>query len=204
MQTWIRKFICAYMPAQQVVGNRVSHLTGAVVTQADTGNRIAHVCPFVQTSIDQDQYWIEESTLTNQDQPQIEALLRQRAQDFMAAVPPYNPMATGQPVAAPALVIHKTFMTIFPDVIHSAGPLQLFDDIHAALKVDFVRMGLMLGQFYDGCPHNEGGIYAPQWLSIVLSSPVPAFAIRYLLRHDHLFTRQPPVTQEYEKYFPPA
>src|SRR5262245_41248059 len=87
MQRWIERFICAYMPAQQVVGNRVSHVTGAVVTAADTGNRIAHVCPFVRTSIDQDQYWIEESTLTNADQPQIEALLLQRAQDFMALAP---------------------------------------------------------------------------------------------------------------------
>jgi hypothetical protein len=39
----------------------------------------------------------------------------------------------------------------------------------------------------------------------MLSAPVSALVIRYLLEHDHLFTRHPPaVTQGYERYFPSA
>src|SRR5258708_3391018 len=81
MQTWIRRFICVVKPRQLVVGKRTDHLSNLPVTQElfDAKDRAAHVCPFVQTSLDRDEYWLEESTLSNDDQAGIEALLLRQA-----------------------------------------------------------------------------------------------------------------------------
>jgi hypothetical protein len=97
-------------------------------------------------------------------------------------------------------------MTVFPTVIHTRGKFPLWDDIHANLKPEFVEQGLMLGQFYHGCPFEEGAIYAPEYKSIILSSPVPAFAIRYMVRQDNVFNLHPKaapwVSAAYKKFFP--
>src|SRR5207249_843382 len=115
-------------------------------------DRAAHVCPFVQESLDHDQYSMLESPLSDADGDAIEALLLRQMEDFVAEAPAYDPMGTGSPVPAPAHVIYKTWMTIFPNVPHERGPLPLFDDLHAKLKPRFLARGMMIGQFYNGCP----------------------------------------------------
>lgn len=57
------------------------------------------------------------------------------------------------------------------------GPLQQL------LKPAFVAEGLMLGQFYEGCP--EGGIRNPDFRP--LRSPVPLLAIRQMVPSDYPF-----------------
>lgn len=202
VQTHIERFICAVMPRQKVVGNRINHQTGRLVTQAEANAKAqaAHVCPFVQESINRGDYWIEESGLTNNDRPQIEDLLRQRALEFIAQAPVYDPRIKVQP-AGPQYV-YKTYMTIFPNVVHPKGQLQLFEDIHKTVKPELAEMGLMLGQFYYGCPQDA--IYDNTWKNVVLSLPYPAFAIRYMVVHDQKFNGTPPARTAvaYLKYFP--
>lgn len=62
--------------------------------------------------------------------------------------------------------------------------MPLFDDIHHDLKTEFMRNGLMLGQFYKGCP--QAGIYDSRFRPLG-TVPWPCFAIRYMAAHDHLF-----------------
>lgn len=202
VQNRILKFVCGVMPRLNVVGNRISIATGQPVTQAEANAKAqsAQVCPFVQESINRDEYWIEEVVLTNSDRPLIEDLLRERADEFMAQAPAYDPRITGKP--AGSRYIYKTYMTVFPNVVHPKGQLQLFEDIHKSVKADLTDMGLMLGQFYHGCP--QPAIYNPTWTGVVLSLPYPAFAIRYMVAHDKKFNGQPPARTAiaFQRYFP--
>ncbi len=201
---WVDKFICAVMPRQLVVGNRKDE-AGNEVTQemADNKDRPAHVCPFVRDSIDRDLFWIEESHLGVQDGAAIEQLLREQMNDFINYPPPYDPVTTGQ--GAPMPVLSKTFLTFFPRIKHhSRGRLPLMDDMHSSLKPDFMQAGLMVGQFYAGCP--EPAVYTAQtpkpWTDI-LNSPYPAFAIRYMAWHDHLFIKPGGLGYlQYKQFFP--
>lgn len=211
MQNWVRKFVCVVKPSQRVVGNRIDHVTNQPVTQEQfdaEDNRAAHVCPFVQESLDRDQYWMLESPLGAADGDAIETLLLKQMEDFVAEAPAYDPMATGIPVAAPADVVYKTWMTIFPNVPHERGPLPLFDDLHKRLKPKFLHRGMMIGQFYNGCPWEEGAIYAPQFKSVILSSPTPAFAIRYMVAQDRIFNLSADapnwIKDAHRRYFPDA
>jgi len=153
--------------------------------QFDTEDRAAHVCPFVQTSLDRDQFWIAESDLTHAQGDRVEALLLEQMEGFLVAAPAYDPPRSGKP--APEECIYKTWMTIFPNVPHQRGPLPLFDDIHKKLKPTFMARGMMLGQFYNGCPWEQAAIHAPELKSYILNSPTPAFAMRYLVSQDKIF-----------------
>jgi hypothetical protein len=181
-QSWIEKWVCSVTPKQQVVNNR--HDYGRIVTQAmyDRHGRPAHVCPFVADSVDRDLYWLEESALTSK--ADIKTLLRNQILDFVAAPPAFDPTAAKRPAGLPQL--WKTFMTIFPQVKHpsSSGAMPLFDSIHSELKTEFMQRGLMLGQFYPGCPQQ--GVYGPAFRPLGIC-PWPAYAIRYMAVHDHLF-----------------
>ena len=195
---WVERFPCGTLTKQNVVGHRRDH-AGDLITQADfdAKTRKAQVCPFVRDALDIDNVWLEESALTEDDQADIEALLRSQISPFLKTNPPYSPSVTGTPAAMPALL--KTFVTVFPRVLYKSGSLPLFEAIRSTIKVEFVRNGMMLGQFYHGCP--QGGIYNP--LFKPLSAPWPAFVIRYMVKGDSIFNSDNPVWfKEYQKYFP--
>jgi len=147
-----------------------------------------------------------ESPLGDADAGAIEALLLNQMEDFVSEAPPYDPMGTGSPVHAPADVIYKTWMTIFPNVSHERGRLPLFDGLHQALKPRFMARSMMIGQFYNGCPWEEGAIYSPDFKSVILSSPTPTFAIRYMVAQDHIFNLHAEaadwIKEAHRRYFP--
>jgi hypothetical protein len=201
VQRRIQRFICGVMPNQNVVGNREDYFTGQIVTSANAQakDRSAHVCPFVDESIQRDYYWIEESLLTSQTD--IESLLLSQIPHFLNDGSPYNPVSTDSPAGTPH--IWKTYMTIFPNVTHPPGSCPMFDSIHTNLKSLFYACGLALGQFYYKC--TQGAIYNPSWTGATLSMPYPAFALRYLVKHDRLFTPTNTSTllyKIYKHYFP--
>ncbi len=126
--------------------------------------------------------------------------------DFLVTDPAYDPMETANPVAAPDGVIYKTFMTIFPKLNPARGKFPLFDAIHQNLKPEFMARGMMIGQFYNGCPYEQGAIYAPEFKSVILSSPTPSFAIRYMVSQDKIFNliEDNPawIKETHRRYFP--
>lgn len=75
---------------------------------------------------------------------------------------------------------HRAVLLVFPDLL---GRGDVIDDVHAVVKIEAVRAGLMLGQFHAGCaePSARNGGFA------VNRSPVPLFAIRHMTVHDILF-----------------
>lgn len=199
-QRWIETFICGTSKAQNVVGNRHDDL-GLMVTDLmfTNKNRWAHVCPFVRDSLDYDLFWIEESDLDDQAELAIERLIKGQISTFKNSDPSFDPLTAGRGAALPEL--WKTFLTFFPRVKHrSGGSVRLMDDLHGRLKPVFVKEGLMIGQFYAGCP--QPSVYNPSWTH-VLTSPYPAFAIRYMAKHDHLFISPgTPERDVYATFFP--
>lgn len=199
LQNWIEKFVCAPQSKQNVINNRCDDFDQPVTKlMFDNRNRWAHVCPFVRDSLDYDMFWMELSSLDGQHPEAIERLLRQQMKDFQLCEPAYNPVAKNKAAEFP--VLWKTFMTFFPIKRHSEDGVAfpLFKRLHDLLKPDFVQAGLMLGQFYAGCPQE--GIYNRHWPA--LQSPRPAFAIRYMAKHDKLFVKEDqPEYVHYQKFF---
>lgn len=195
---WVEMWVCGISPKQGVVGSRRDW--GLIVTQemADRGGRPAQVCPFVADSLDRDLFWMEESDLTVAND--IKRLLRNQIPAFVSAQPAHNPMTGNVPARLPEL--WKTFLTIFPQVQQrSTGGMPLFDAIHADLKTDFMKNGLMLGQFYQGCPQE--GIHSANFKPLGIA-PWPCFAIRYMASHDYRFFDRTNVDHEqaFLRYFP--
>jgi hypothetical protein len=208
MHGWLVKFICQTSPLQNVVGQRHKD-DDSLVTQEefDRGERPAQVCPFVADSLDADNFWVERSAFTKEQTQQISLRLTQLIDEFVAAPPAYDPRKTGKP--APTNILTKCFLLYFPNfsATKSRGPLKEIDQLHSAHKPIFMGSGLAIGQFYPGC--EQEGIYtdpnqpAPRKKFLSLVSPEPAFAIRYLAKHDSVFNRKGSDFRPfYEKYFP--
>ncbi|HYO09140.1 MAG TPA: hypothetical protein VER17_09220 [Tepidisphaeraceae bacterium] len=182
VQRWIERFICGTSALQGVVGRR-DHPDGGKVTQAqfDAGEKIAHVCPFVRDSIDNDLFYIEESPLTSP--LQIRKLVLSRADDFIRAEPAFDPIAQGRAATMPVAL--KTMLIWFPNYqSEKPGADKKVDQIFKWMITEFIRKGLMLGQFYRGCA--EASVHNPPWRK-VLTAPYLAFALRYMQPHDKLF-----------------
>jgi hypothetical protein len=201
MQNWVERFVCRPAEHQRVVGNRDDGY-GSKVSQLmfDNASRWAHVCPFVRDSLDYDVFWIEETPYTASQGNEIKEVLRAQTGVFKTSAPSFDPLQSGE-AKLPAL--WKTFFTIFPAVecrSRKTKPFPLFDEIHKELKPEFVSAGLMLGQFYPNCP--QPGVYNEAWIR-PLVSPYPAFAIRYMAKHDHLFiSKDSREYKSYQKFFP--
>jgi len=92
----------------------------------------------------------------------------------------------------------------------SRGALKQIDELHKAFKPRYMESGLGLGQFYPGCPiegvytdteEREPRVARKKFLPLV--SPEPAFAIRYLAKHDSIFNPEgSEFRYAYEKFFP--
>ncbi len=200
MQNWVENYVCGTQAEQKVVGNRHDNLN-LTVTQLmfDRKNRWAHVCPYVIDALDYDSCWLEESDLDGSHPSAIAHLLLTQLKDFKKTPPAHDPVLQG-PAPLPAL--WKTFITFFPRIVRNprSGPFPLIDDLYTQLLPSFVREGLMFGEFYPGCPST--GIYNPEWPKSFVC-PFPAFVMRYMAKHDHLFiTRNSAIWDAYNSYFP--
>jgi hypothetical protein len=74
----------------------------------------------------------------------------------------------------------KTILVLFPDVTTADAPL-LVDRAQELLKTEFVRAGLMVGEFHPG-PPSAPGLWNKAFRP--LHSPVPLLAIRHMVPTD--------------------
>jgi hypothetical protein len=200
MVKWVRN-LCVPRKGHPVVGNR--HFPpGSDVTQRmfDRKEKAAHVCPFVEDSINARLFGIEESLLGDSDISTIEALILSYIGIFKQAPPAHDPVPLHQPATLPALL--KTTLTIFPNInsTKSASAVAILN-LHKKLKPEFMRNGLMLGEFAPN--YRSGNIYSPGHPPNVSSAPTPSLAIRYMAQHDEIFTPiSHPCRPFYDAYFP--
>ena len=93
--------------------------------------------------------------------------------------------------------IFRSIIVTFPSIAESDAP-PLIEKVQRELKPDFLRDGLMIGEFYPECP--APGIHNAAFRA--LQSPVTAIAIRHMTLQDAPFMLQHARHRElYEEYF---
>lgn len=93
--------------------------------------------------------------------------------------------------------IFRSIIVVFPFIAEGDAP-RLIQEVQQELKPDFLRDGLMIGEFYPHCP--APGIHNAAFRA--LQSPVTSIAIRHMTPQDAPFMLQHPRHRElYEEYF---
>jgi hypothetical protein len=82
--------------------------------------------------------------------------------------------------------IFSATMMAFPDIPHDEAP-ELIDGTREALKPEFVREGLMLGEFHANNHHS--GLHNENFHP--LRSPIPMLVIRHMVPSDIVFLSKP-------------
>ena len=132
------------------------------------------VCPFVKPSLDKGKLLTRFSyEIDGSDREKIE----QKTYEYMRAFMEI-PLSNEQDRLSTALVV------AFPNIPQDKS--GVLDSIQVQVKTEFVRNGLMVGQFHQTC--SEPGIHNGDFA--VSRSPFALLAMRYMALHDILFLNQ--------------
>ncbi len=130
--------------------------------------RGGNVCPYTAPALKRHTLWFTAMTKTDLNQ-----------QDILDAINVYREWFLELEPTDKTQSIFKAIMIAFPNLNAEQAP-QFIDATQAILKKDFVKNGLMLGQFHEACP--EPGLHNSEFRP--LQSPVPLLAIRNMVRTD--------------------
>ncbi|QFZ19884.1 DUF6875 domain-containing protein [Saccharothrix syringae] len=136
----------------------------------DLGRRGA-VCPFTDTSLQRGLFYLSVHPGRPAGVEELAALLLDYRDWFGLLEPRTGPGAQ-----------FKTILVLFPELTG----FDVVDRAQRALKPDYTRDGLMLGEFHPG-PPQKGGLWNPEFRP--LHSPVPLLAIRHMVPTDFPFLR---------------
>jgi hypothetical protein len=147
--------------------------------------RSGPVCPYTRTAIERDLYLLA--------CPQLDGSL----EAIRAVVPAYREEYLARAATIePRLRGFLTFAIVLSD--YKGMESDDLDAVQASLKGDFVRRGLMLGQFHPDC--EAGGLWNPAFRA--LRAPIPLLAIRTMVKFDRPFlVDDPAYLAEYEARF---
>ncbi|MFR9753860.1 DUF6875 domain-containing protein [Nocardia sp. 004] len=132
------------------------------------------VCPRLASSIDRNQVWLVTISTTS-------ATVVESVQTAWILADLFGELFTTDDDFR-----RGTLLAVFPD-LDPASAAAFIDDGHARIRSDFVRRGLMLGEFHPAS--SVGSVHNPAFP--VMQSPVPMFAVRALTSHDILFLDRP-------------
>ncbi len=148
--------------------------------------RVGPVCPFARPALDRDMLWIATVSGEQPEFTKLVAELRTFRDTFLALASADGPDG-----------LLKAVFIAFPDLVDFA----FIDALQQELKPDFVDVGLMVGQFYDGCA--ERGLWNADFRP--LQSPVPLLAIRHMVGSDFAFLNtSAPWIEAYLRRFAPT
>lgn len=137
--------------------------------------RKGSVCPFVQASLDQRKFYLSVYPGRPRDATAVASALLPFRDWFLELAP------TAQGTAA-----LTTILVLFPDLLPQEVD-RVIDDAQEVLKTEYVKRGLMIGEFHDG-PPNKGGLWNPDFRP--LRSPVPLLAVRHMVPTDFPFLKE--------------
>lgn len=129
------------------------------------------VCPFTQPSLNKHLFWLAPYLDITEDGSAVEAAVKVYLDWFLAL----------DPVSGPDKV-YKTILIIFP-TLNSKNAASILQPLQHRLKPEFVKQGLMVGQFFEGC--DEPGLWNAAFRP--LQSPLPLLAIRHMVPSDFPF-----------------
>jgi len=166
-----------YSPKEQDSVLRVArHVTDFLAQPHPNLGRQGNVCPYLPDSLEKqlcrltvtgasDIYKIKEAMLSIRDV-------------FIEM----NPSSAKVNLAVPGDFLLKAIIVAFPEV-----PIEktsyIISTVQKELKPQYVHAGLMIGEFYPGCP--EPGLHNPDFRP--LQMPIPALAIRHITKFDAPF-----------------
>ncbi|HWN42413.1 MAG TPA: YbaK/EbsC family protein [Thermoanaerobaculia bacterium] len=132
------------------------------------------VCPFVQASMDKQLFLL--SVCPGRDFEQEEVVARvMRYRDYFLDL---------EPRSGPESLL-KTLLILFPDIPLADVP-RLIDTTQERLKPEYVKKGLMIGEFH-AIPPAKPGLWNPDFRP--LRCPVSMLVIRHMVSSDFAFLR---------------
>ena len=139
------------------------------LTQPDPAlGRPGPICPYIAQSISKRMLWVGRVTgpaITKDDMIAVVDDVYDLYQQFMRSDGHQRD--------------HRAILTVFTQLHDTA----LIDEIQALRKTQFVERGLMLGQFYPGCPHP--GLWNPNYHP--LDAPAAMLVVRTMVATDYPF-----------------
>lgn len=132
--------------------------------------RTGAVCPFTDTSIKKNLFWVAFVRGNNLDHDGMVGLLGEIAAAFPGMSPADGPDS-----------IYKAVVLVFPELTD----FSQIDAVQHQCKTSFVKRGLMVGQFYPG--HQHGGLHNPDFRP--LDAPFAMLGVRRMVISDYSFLR---------------
>jgi hypothetical protein len=129
------------------------------------------VCPFTAPSLSKELFWLTVEDGADLSGPESAEKVKRYLEWFLELEPTSGPES-----------ILKTILIIYPGISHELAASKL-ESVQKMLKPQFVKRGIMIGQFYAGCP--ETGLWNDSFRP--LESPIPLLAIRYMVPSDFPF-----------------
>ncbi|MBW4718782.1 DUF6875 domain-containing protein [Saccharothrix obliqua] len=139
--------------------------------------RAGSVCPFASASLTRERFFLAVQPGVPADVREPAETLRFYRDWFLELAPRDQPSAQ-----------ITTILVLFPDIPADAVE-SLVDGVQALLKPEYVRMGLMIGEFHNG-PPAKSGLWNRDFRP--LRSPVPMLAMRHMVPTDYPFLREDP------------
>lgn len=137
--------------------------------------RSGAVCPYVQTALDKGLFLLTVCPGNEfSSEGVVERVMRYRDW-FLEIEPRSGPEA-----------MFKTILLLFPDIPLSDAP-HLIDATQERLKPEYVKKGLMIGEFH-ATPPNKAGLWNPDFRP--LRCPVPLLVIRHMVASDFAFLKE--------------
>lgn len=128
-------------------------------------------CPFVAGSLENNSfYMVFHPEVNGHNEELIEQIMVHYIEQFIAMQP-----------CEPTKLLLKALLVVFPEL--SKGDAHILDIVHPRIKPQFVKEGLMVGQFHPNC--NERGIHNRAYRVSV--APYPLIAMRHMALHDIVF-----------------
>jgi hypothetical protein len=143
---------------------------------ADLGRK-GPVCPYAQTSLERGMFYLA-----------VHEGVPDRLEEVVESLGGYRDLFRRMPTPPGVSAQFRTILVLFPDVPEEGAP-ALIDAAQDLLKTQYVKDGLMIGEFYPG-PPPKAGLWNPDFLP--LGSPVPLLAIRHMVASDFPFLRETP------------
>jgi hypothetical protein len=141
--------------------------------------RTGAVCPYIQYSKEQHFFKVGIYNQPNPSKEMIIELIRSLKETF-ADMAPHGEKEKR----------FKAITILFPELTLDEVP-DIIDGVQLILKPEFVKLGLMIGQFHENC--QQGGLRNAEFRP--LQSPVPLLAIRYMVETDWPFLAGDPVLE---------
>jgi hypothetical protein len=126
------------------------------------------VCPFTQPSLKKRLFWL---TIHRGSSGRSASQIARYRDWFLELDPRSGPEA-----------MLKTILILHPEIA-SSDAAGILDPVQKELKPNFVKKGLMIGQFYEGC--TEPGLWSDAFFP--LQAPIPLLAIRNMVPSDFPF-----------------